>query len=90
MFTNFKYKNLPERHIQEVITYCLTLSSNDERNFNKWHVGLTEDSDFQADKIIPCDSETEASDLKRYLTTIRGFNDDGGNGKFLYVSKEKS
>jgi hypothetical protein len=90
MFTDFKYKKLLDPKIKEVITYCLTLSSNEERNFSKWHVGLTNDPSFPANKIIQCESETEASDLKRYLTKEKGFKDDGGEGNFLYVLKEKS
>jgi len=94
MFTNFRYKNLPERQVQEIITHCLTYSSNNEpHNFSMWHVGLTDDPNMSSlgdhFKLISCDSNEEAADLKRYLTTLRRFGHDSeGEGKLIYIFRQ--
>lgn len=93
MFTNYRYKNLPERQVQEIVTHCLAYSSNSEHNFSTWHVGLTDDLNFppvgEHFRIISCESSNESADLKRYLTTIRRFQDDGGEGSYIYVYKSQ-
>ena len=82
-----KAADLNEIIVMSINHYCLSFMSNNELEFSKWSIGMTNDDKISCDRKWECASDKEANDTKRFFTEYKSMKSINGEGRFIYVNK---
>jgi len=83
-----KAADLNEIIVMSINHYCLSFMSNNELEFSKWSIGLTNEDDIISDRKWECATDKEANDTKRFFTEFNSMRNAGGDGKYIYVRRD--